>query len=158
MSACTESDLGRQDIIGLTVMALVGSLSIAFVLVFFGLVLRNVFIQRRHPFQSHLDIYLASLFTADIFRGLTAAVNWRWVVTGKVVCGTHCNIQGALIQFGSAGVSLSTLASLNFDSSPCSLRAAERKNTRRFQSIHFRSYFSYGRHHFPNGLQYASYH
>jgi len=110
MSNCTESNLGRKDIIGLAVIAQTGVFSVAFVLVFFGFVLRNVIVQRRHPFQRHIDIYLASLFTADIFQGVFAAMDWRWAITGKVVCGTHCTIQGVLIQFGSAGVSMSTLA------------------------------------------------
>ncbi|KDQ17222.1 hypothetical protein BOTBODRAFT_600850 [Botryobasidium botryosum FD-172 SS1] len=110
MSNCTESDLGRRDIIGLAVIAQTGLLSATFALVFFGLVLRNVIVQRRHPFQRHIDVYLASLFTADIFQGLFAAMDWRWAITRKVVCGAHCTIQGVVIQFGSAGVSMSTLA------------------------------------------------
>ncbi|KDQ17231.1 hypothetical protein BOTBODRAFT_53377 [Botryobasidium botryosum FD-172 SS1] len=110
MSDCTESNLGINNVIGLALIAQGGLLSLAFVLAFFGFVMHNAIIQRRHPFQSHVDIYIISLFAASVSQGLYSVMNWKWAVTGKVMCGAYCDAQGILSQFGETGISQSTLA------------------------------------------------
>ncbi|KDQ17266.1 hypothetical protein BOTBODRAFT_601720 [Botryobasidium botryosum FD-172 SS1] len=110
MSDCVESDLGVGDIVGLAFIVEAGIFSIAFVLIFYALVLRNVIIHRKHPFQSHVDIYVTSLFMADIFQGIIAAMSWKWAQSGKVECGTHCTVQGLLTQFGQSGIAQTNMA------------------------------------------------
>ncbi|KDQ17267.1 hypothetical protein BOTBODRAFT_185972 [Botryobasidium botryosum FD-172 SS1] len=90
---------------------------------------RNAVVQRRYPIQSHVDVYVVSLFTANIFQGVVATMSLKWARTGRVECGTHCTIQGSyfvsrlsspvldklhlegfLYQFGQTGVAMNTLA------------------------------------------------
>jgi len=110
MNSCTVSQLGVGSIFGLAFVVEAGLLSIVFVLAFFALVARNVFIQKRHPFQSHIDIYVTSLSVADLFQGVVATMSLRWAQTGRVECGIYCTTQGFLYQFGQTGVAMSTLA------------------------------------------------
>ncbi|KDQ07827.1 hypothetical protein BOTBODRAFT_149018 [Botryobasidium botryosum FD-172 SS1] len=107
---CKGSELGASQIFGLTFIIEAGAASILCVLILFALVLRNAISQKKHPFQTHLDIYLMSLFVADIFQGLVAVLDIRWAQTGRVDCGTHCVVQGLMCQFGQTAVAMSTLA------------------------------------------------
>ncbi|KDQ17269.1 hypothetical protein BOTBODRAFT_601747, partial [Botryobasidium botryosum FD-172 SS1] len=87
-----------------------GLLSILSVFVVFSLVTRNAIIQKQHPFRSHIDIYVVSLFVSNIFEGVFAAMSIKWVRTGIVECEAHCSAQGFLNLFGQTGVAMNTLA------------------------------------------------
>jgi len=87
-----------------------GLLSIVSVFIVFALVTRNVVIQKRHPFRSHIDIYVTSLFVSNIFEGVFATMNTKWARTGLVKCEAHCTVQGFLNLFGQTGVAMNTFA------------------------------------------------
>jgi len=103
-----QSKLGVGQRIGLSFISGAGLLSIVSVLIILALVIRNAVHQKRHPFRSHVDIYVASLFVSNIFEGVFATMNMGWAQTGVVACGTRCTIQGFLNLFGQTGVAMHT--------------------------------------------------
>ncbi|KDQ12559.1 hypothetical protein BOTBODRAFT_412180 [Botryobasidium botryosum FD-172 SS1] len=110
-STCaTEFELGVGQIVGLSFVAEAGCLSIMCILIFFAMVARNSIALRRHPFRSAIDIYVTSLFVAELLLGVVAVMSIRWAQKGMVQCGAHCTIQGLLGQFGQTGVAMSHLA------------------------------------------------
>ncbi|KIO16181.1 hypothetical protein M407DRAFT_233327, partial [Tulasnella calospora MUT 4182] len=109
--------LNTSDIVGLAFITESGVISTVAVLIFAGLVLRNVIETRRHPgpngpvplIRTHVDGYMLSLLFADLLQGLGAVTSAKWAAEGKVTCGSYCAAQGAIQQLGETGVAMSTL-------------------------------------------------
>ncbi|KAG8927978.1 hypothetical protein FRC03_003648 [Tulasnella sp. 419] len=110
--------LNTGQIVGLSFIAESGVISTLAVLVFLGLVVRNVISDRRNPgpngpaplIRTHIDGYILSLMFADLLQGLGAIFSAKWAAEGKVYCSNYCTAQGAIQQLGETGVAMSTLA------------------------------------------------
>jgi len=63
-----------------------------------------------HLIKTPIEIYVLSLFVADLIQGIGIVLGTRWINEGVVVCGTHCTIQGILQQAPETIVAMSTLA------------------------------------------------
>ncbi|KAI0040915.1 hypothetical protein FA95DRAFT_1646065 [Auriscalpium vulgare] len=109
--------LTRGQSIGLALTAESGFISLAAVLLLFGLVIRNVVrYSKLYPLgdwrllQVPMDIYMLSLFSLDLIQALGTVVDVKWVRLGKVYSGSFCTAQGVIQQFGETGVAMTTTA------------------------------------------------
>ncbi|KAF8516220.1 hypothetical protein BU17DRAFT_67633 [Hysterangium stoloniferum] len=82
-----------------------------------GLLKRIARTRRENPPQpwsklikTPIQVYMLSLFFADLVQGLGQALSWRWLSRGKVVCSAYCTAQGLIQQIGDTAVALSTMA------------------------------------------------
>ncbi|KAF8521442.1 hypothetical protein BU17DRAFT_88014 [Hysterangium stoloniferum] len=66
--------------------------------------------QWRNRMMTPIDIYVLSLFIADLIHGIGVVLGVRWLAQGEVFCGTYCTVQGALLQGSQTVVAFSTLA------------------------------------------------
>jgi len=124
-TTCTPQDLElakgtflhcvtRGEAIGFTSLVATSTASGIAVLVAFLLVTRNVIREsrsrsRKALIQQPMDIYMLSLFAADLFHALGSWMNIKWIREGKVYTGTYCSVQGAMNQIGPVGVAMNTL-------------------------------------------------
>ncbi|KDQ17069.1 hypothetical protein BOTBODRAFT_224408 [Botryobasidium botryosum FD-172 SS1] len=103
-------ELARGQVIGLAFAVQASFVSLLAIIAFFALVIRNSVLLRRHPFQSHIDIYVTSLLLSDAFHSIMAITYIPWLKDQAVKCGALCTTQGVLIQLGPPGAAISTLA------------------------------------------------
>lgn len=108
--------LTRGQSIGLTLAAESGFVSLVAVLWVFVIIFRNVARHIRHAppgkyhmVQEPMDIFMLSLFFADLVQALGAVMDVKWVNDGKVEIGNFCTAQGVMQQLGETGVAITTL-------------------------------------------------
>ncbi|KAJ6580541.1 hypothetical protein DFH09DRAFT_1029846 [Mycena vulgaris] len=105
----------RKQNVGLVVVSLAGFISLAAVITMFGLILRNIIRNRKLPksersqlIRRPMDLFLLSLFTADLFQSLGVVMDVRWINNGIVEVGRLCTAQGVLQNIGQAGIAMTT--------------------------------------------------
>ncbi|KAJ7032179.1 hypothetical protein C8F04DRAFT_665153 [Mycena alexandri] len=106
----------RRQNVGLVVVSLAGFLSLAAVVGMFGFILRNIIRARnfedprkRRLIKGPMDLFVLSLFTADLFQSLGVVMDVRWINDGVVRVGALCTAQGVLQNIGQAGIAMTTL-------------------------------------------------
>ncbi|KAL0956613.1 hypothetical protein HGRIS_002749 [Hohenbuehelia grisea] len=113
----TITCLTRGQSIGLVLVAESGFISLISVLWVFVIIFRNL---RRHVRQNDeatiwnmklapMDIFMLSLFSADLVQALGAVMDIKWINDGKVETGQFCTAQGVIQQLGETGVAITTL-------------------------------------------------
>ncbi|KAJ7909308.1 hypothetical protein B0H13DRAFT_2492864, partial [Mycena leptocephala] len=105
----------RKQNVGLVVVSLAGFLSLTAVVTIFVLILRNVIRARkvttsdeRRLVKKPMDMFMLSLFTADLFQSLGVVMDVRWINNGIVHAGSFCTAQGVLQNIGQAGIAMTT--------------------------------------------------
>jgi hypothetical protein len=110
--------LSLPSAVGLSVAAESALLSLAAVTIVLALICHNFWrkslfpptgVAKQHLIRDPADLFMLSLFIADLIQALGGAMNVKWVHDEKVYRGTFCNAQGAIEQLGEATVALSTL-------------------------------------------------
>ncbi|KAJ7693375.1 hypothetical protein B0H17DRAFT_1059942 [Mycena rosella] len=106
--------LTRGQSIGLTVTAESGLISLVAVLGVFILIIRNGFRHVRRTgkwylVQEPMDVFMLSLFVADLIQAIGAVMDVHWVHNGKVEVGSFCTAQGVVQQLGETSVAITTL-------------------------------------------------
>jgi len=108
--------LGRIESVWLYTTSLSGIISTIAVLAVFAYVFRNA---RRYRVQSGrwpdlkgkpMDVYLLSLFFADLLHALADLFSLKWVNEGNVYIGSICTAQSILTILGANSIAASTLA------------------------------------------------
>ncbi|KAJ8520458.1 hypothetical protein ONZ45_g2702 [Pleurotus djamor] len=56
-----------------------------------------------------MDVFMLSLFSADLVQALGAIMDVKWIQDGKVEIGSFCSAQGVIQQLGETGVAITTL-------------------------------------------------
>ncbi|PBK95518.1 hypothetical protein ARMGADRAFT_1145799, partial [Armillaria gallica] len=59
--------------------------------------------------QEPMDVFMLSLFFADLIQALGAVLDIKWINEGKVETGPFCTAQGIIQQLGETGVAITTL-------------------------------------------------
>ncbi|KAK0195075.1 hypothetical protein F5146DRAFT_1109451 [Armillaria mellea] len=108
--------LTRGQSIGLTIVAESGFVSLFAVLFVFGIISRNALHHVRKKavkdwdfLQEPMDVFMLSLFFADLIQALGAVLDIKWINEGKVETGSFCTAQGIIQQLGETGVAITTL-------------------------------------------------
>ncbi|PBK73567.1 hypothetical protein ARMSODRAFT_952659 [Armillaria solidipes] len=108
--------LTRGQSIGLTIVAESGFVSLFAVLFVFGIIFRNALHHVRKKavkdwdfLQEPMDVFMLSLFFADLIQALGAVLDIKWINEGKVETGPFCTAQGIIQQLGETGVAITTL-------------------------------------------------
>jgi len=104
----------QGEIIGMTVVTCTAFISLFAVLYFFLRVLINVISAsktrpKRSLVSNPMDVYMLSLFAANLLHAVGDAINIKWLHNGKSFQGTACTAQGVLQGMASSAVALSTL-------------------------------------------------
>jgi hypothetical protein len=113
-------DLSLGDAVGLTFTSETGVISLIAVLGVLILIIVNVYRRIREDpvgwrlIQEPMELFLLSLFIAEIFQSFGAVMNWKWVHDGQVVQGAYCTAQGIIQQFGETSVAMTTLVCVYF--------------------------------------------
>ncbi|KAJ7835958.1 hypothetical protein B0H13DRAFT_2107597 [Mycena leptocephala] len=55
-----------------------------------------------------MDVFMLSLFTADLFQSLGVVMDVQWINDGIVHAGSLCTAQGVLQNIGQAGIAMTT--------------------------------------------------
>jgi hypothetical protein len=112
----TISCLTHGQTIGLAMTAEASFISLAAVIVIFGLIWRNVKRYRKalpdggwKLLDAPADIYMLCLFSYDILQAVGGILDVRWAHDGIVTVGPYCTAQGVVQQIGQLGVALLTL-------------------------------------------------
>jgi len=103
--APTSRTLSRGASIGLaldTEGGLLSSIAASCVLV---LITRRIYRTRS---WDGMDVYVISLFIAEVIQGLGHSLDLKWVIEGQLNTGTFCTTQGVLRQLGAVVASLIT--------------------------------------------------
>ncbi|KAJ7512001.1 hypothetical protein B0H11DRAFT_1699795 [Mycena galericulata] len=105
----------RRQNVGLVVVSMVGFLSLTSVVSMLGLIVRNVLRNRnsandkkRRLIEVPMDLFVLSLFVADLFQSLGVVMDVRWINDGISQQGGLCNAQGVLQNIGQAGIAMTT--------------------------------------------------
>jgi len=110
--------LSIPDAVGLSVGAESAFLSLVSVAIILLLICRNVWrktlfppksVARQHLIQVPADLFMLSLFIADLIQALGGVMNVKWVHDQRVYQGGFCTAQGAIQQLGETIVALVTL-------------------------------------------------
>ncbi|KAK0213163.1 hypothetical protein DFS33DRAFT_101077 [Desarmillaria ectypa] len=108
--------LTRGQSIGLTIVAESGFVSLFAVLFVFRIIFRNALYHVRKKavkdwnfLQEPMDVFMLSLFFADLIQALGAVLDIKWINEGKVETGPFCTAQGIIQQLGETGVAITTL-------------------------------------------------
>ncbi|KAH9978629.1 hypothetical protein BGW80DRAFT_687058 [Lactifluus volemus] len=108
--------LTHGQTIGLALAAEACFISVAFIIVIFVLIVRNVLRYRRalpngdwRLLRLPADIYTLSLLIFDMVMALGGAFDVRWASSGIVTTGSYCSAQGIIHQMGALGVALTIL-------------------------------------------------
>jgi len=108
--------LTRDESIALAFVTQAGVMSLLACLVTYALIVRNIC---RHARQTPgrwrlirvpMDIYLLSLFAADIVLSIGGVINAKWVRDGKSQRGGWCSAQAVSLSVGTITVAVNTLA------------------------------------------------
>lgn len=99
---------------GLTAVTIFGFVSLIAVIYLFSAILWHAWKARRagnarRLFEDALDIFLLSLFVADLCQALGIVLGVQWLRDGIVQTGGLCSAQGALLNIGQAGVAMASL-------------------------------------------------
>jgi len=110
--------LSSHDAVGLAIGAESSFLSVVAVGLILASICRNVWrktlfpptpSERQHLIQVPADVFMLSLFVADLLQALGGAVNVKWIHELRVYRGTFCSLQGTIQQLGEPAVALVTL-------------------------------------------------
>ncbi|KLO07844.1 hypothetical protein SCHPADRAFT_944915 [Schizopora paradoxa] len=108
--------LSRTESIGLSFFVEAGILSASALAILVGLIIRNVYRYKKHAkaykwrlVDQPADVYVLSLFVADVLQSIGSAMSARWVHTGVVEPGHFCTAQGVIQQVGETSVGLATM-------------------------------------------------
>lgn len=98
--------------VGLTIVTVAGFFSFLAVLYFFARVLWNVISNKsgQRLVRRPLDVYMLSLFSANILHAAGETINSKWLHEGKVHSGGACWAQGIMQGAGSTAFALTTIA------------------------------------------------
>jgi len=110
--------LSAHDAVGLAIGVESAFLSLVAVSIILVLICRNVWrktlfpptpSERQHLFQVPADVFMLSLFVADLLQALGGVVNVKWIHELRVYRGGFCSAQGTIQQLGEPAVALVTL-------------------------------------------------
>ncbi|KAJ6580563.1 hypothetical protein DFH09DRAFT_1146135, partial [Mycena vulgaris] len=101
----------RRQKVALVVVSLAGFVSLAAVITMFGLILL-LKSDRSQLIRRPMDLFVLSLFIADLFQSLGVVMDVRWINNGIVEVGRLCTAQGVLQNSGNGGVTLVRWASV----------------------------------------------
>ncbi|KAJ7282868.1 hypothetical protein C8J57DRAFT_53677 [Mycena rebaudengoi] len=106
--------LTRGQSIGLTVTTEAGLISLVAVLGVLTFINRNAIRHIRRTgkwsiVQAPMDVFMLSLFVADLVQAIGAVMDVRWVHSGHVEAGAFCTAQGVVQQIGETAVAITTL-------------------------------------------------
>ncbi|KLO18373.1 hypothetical protein SCHPADRAFT_993599 [Schizopora paradoxa] len=110
------TNLTREDSIGLAFVVEAGILSATSLAVLAVLLIRNILRYRKYAdaykwslVEQPSDVYVLSLFVADVLQSIGASMSAKWVNDGMVLPGHYCTAQGVIQQLGETSVGLATM-------------------------------------------------
>ncbi|KLO07848.1 hypothetical protein SCHPADRAFT_944920 [Schizopora paradoxa] len=113
---CAPTILSRTESIGLSFFVEAGILSASALTILVALIIRNVYRYKKYAkaykwrlVDQPADVYVLSLFVADVLQSIGSAMSARWVHTGIVKAGHFCTAQGVIQQLGETSVGLATM-------------------------------------------------
>jgi len=107
--------LTRGESVVLTLVAESFVASIVAVVWVLGIIWRNYVRVNRDSSDSQRliqtpgDVFMLSLFLADLINAIGGTINIKWIAEGKVEIGASCTAQAAIQQIGATAVAMTTL-------------------------------------------------
>jgi len=100
----------------LVVVAVMGFVSLSAIITVLTLILRNVIRAQKWPsgpnqrlIKVPMDIFMLSLFAADLLQSLGVILEVKWINDGKVSVGHLCTAQGVMLNLGETAIAMTTL-------------------------------------------------